>query len=59
MRLLIAAAAAALLASPVLAHGYGFAGLMENTNRETLEPRTLASGKPFAAAPYELNSCTY
>lgn len=59
MRLIFVAATAALLAGPVLAHDYGFAGLLANTNRETLESLTLGSGKPVAAAPYELKSGTY
>jgi len=59
MKLILAAATAALLAAPVLAHDYGFAGLLANTNRETLEPLTLASGKPVAAAAYELKSGMY
>lgn len=55
----VAAAVALLLAAPVAAHDYGFAGLLSNTNRETLEPLTLGSGKPVAAAPIQLKSGTY
>lgn len=47
------------LGVPVLAHDLGFAGLLSNTNRETLEPLTLASGKPVAAGSYQLKSGTY
>ncbi|MFC7704151.1 hypothetical protein ACFQXB_08095 [Plastorhodobacter daqingensis] len=59
------ACAAALLglvvAAPVAAQpfDYGFAGLMSASNRERLEPLTLASGQPVAEAPYELKSGTY
>ena len=59
MRLIFVAATAALLAAPVLAHDLGFAGLLANTNRETLEPLMLGSGKPVAAVPYELKSGMY
>ncbi len=38
---------------------YGFAGLMSASNRERLEPLTLASGQPVAQAPYELKSGMY
>ena len=58
-RILAAAVLAAATAMPVLAHDYGFAGLLSKDNRETLEPLTLGSGKPVAAAPYELKSGTY
>ena len=47
------------LGVPAFAHDYGFAGLLSNTNRETLAPLTLGSGKPVAEAPYELKSGTY
>lgn len=58
-RILAAAVLAAATAMPALAHDYGFAGLLSKDNRETLEPLTLGSGKPVAAAPYELKSGTY
>lgn len=47
------------LAAPVMAHDFGFAGLMSASNRQDLADLTLASGKPVAAAPYELKSGTY
>ena len=47
---------AALAAAPAVAHDFGFAGLMSASNREDLADLTLASGKPVAAAPYELKS---
>ncbi len=48
-----------LVALPSLAaaEGLGFSGLLRD--RETLEPITLASGKPLAAKPYELQSGRY
>ena len=49
------AIAAALTAGGVQAQG--FAGLL--TGKTDLEPITLASGKPLAAAPYELESGKY
>lgn len=58
-RTLIAAAVLALVAPTVLAHDLGFAGLLSASNRETLAPLTLASGKPVAAAPYTLKSGMY
>lgn len=39
------------------AHAQGFAGLL--TGKQDLEPITLSSGKPLAAAPYELESGKY
>jgi hypothetical protein len=50
-----AALAAALMAGGVNAQG--FSGLL--TGKKDLEPITLASGKPLAAAPYELESGKY
>jgi hypothetical protein len=47
------------LATPVLAFDFGPAGIMSKENRVDLEPLTLASGQPVAAAPYELKSGTY
>jgi hypothetical protein len=38
---------------------YGFAGLMGKKNRADLAPLTLGSGKPVAAAPYDLKSGGY
>ncbi|MBP7243361.1 hypothetical protein [Amaricoccus sp.] len=40
-------------------HDYGFAGLMARDNRSDLPPLTLSSGKPVAAATYNLKSGTY
>lgn len=52
---LSAVAVAALTAAS--AHAQGFAGLL--TGKQDLEPITLSSGKPLAAAPYELESGKY
>ncbi len=54
---MIAAALAFSAALTVAAHAQGFAGLL--TGRQVLEPITLSSGKPLAAAPYELESGKY
>lgn len=61
MKALFLAAALALTAGAVTAQqfDYGFAGLMGKANRTTLEPLTLASGKPVADAAYELKSGGY
>jgi hypothetical protein len=53
------ALAAMLLASPLAAHDLGFSGLLAKSNRETLAPLTLASGKPLSQAPYMLKSGMY
>lgn len=59
-RSVLGAALSLVLAAPLAAQGaFGFAGLLSNTNRETLEPLTLASGQPVAAEQYELQSGTY
>lgn len=50
---------ASCLAAPAAAHDLGFAGLLDNRNKEELPPITMASGKPLADAPYELKSGTY
>jgi hypothetical protein len=47
------------LATPAFAFDFGPAGIMSKDNRVDLEPLTLASGQPVAAAPYELKSGTY
>jgi hypothetical protein len=47
------------LATPTLAFDFGPSGIMSKDNRVDLAPLTLASGKPVAAAPYELKSGTY
>ena len=54
---LIAAAAIAVTSMIAIANAQGFAGLL--TGKQDLEPITLASGKPLAAAPYELESGKY
>ncbi len=58
-RLTIAAGlfAMSLMPTPAAAEGLGFSGLLRD--RETLAPITLASGKPLAEAPYELESGRY
>jgi hypothetical protein len=47
------------LATPGFAFDFGPAGIMSKDNRVDLEPLTLASGQPVAAAPYDLKSGTY
>lgn len=47
------------LAAPAAAFDYGPAGILSRDNRVDLAPLTLASGKPVAAAPYDLKSGTY
>jgi hypothetical protein len=59
MKAILTGALLAALALPVTAHDLGFAGLMSKSNRETLAPLTLASGKPVAEAPYMLKSGMY
>lgn len=59
MKRFIWVAMAAMLATPVAAHDLGFAGLLAKSNRETLAPLTLSSGKPVAEAPYKLKSGMY
>ncbi|WP_417668729.1 hypothetical protein [Roseibium sp.] len=50
--------AVGLFASPVLAHDFGFAGILDSNNREELPELTLSSGKPIAEAPLVLKSGT-
>ena len=59
MKRLIATAVASLMATSVMAHDLGFAGLLDKRNRTDLAPITVASGKPLADAPYELKSGGY
>lgn len=59
MKLAAMALMAALIALPAGAHDLGFAGLLAKSNRTTLEPLTLASGKPVAGEPYVLKSGGY
>ncbi|WP_425467012.1 hypothetical protein [Paracoccus luteus] len=40
-------------------HDYGPSGIMVRSNREDLEPLTLASGKPVAGGEYTLKSGGY
>ena len=53
----LAFGAVALFATGAGAHEVGFAGLLGKA--EALEPITLASGKPLAKAPYQLESGKY
>ena len=59
--LAVALAGLAFAAAPVLAaqFDYGLAGLFSRANSQTLAPLTLSSGKPLAAAEYELKSGGY
>lgn len=59
MKKIAIALAFALAALPVTAHELGFAGLLAKSNRTTLEPLTLASGKPVAKEAYTLKSGGY
>ena len=64
-RLFAAALAAMLAASPLIAAAeplcdkLGFAGLLAKCNRADLPPITLASGKPLADGPLNLQSGGY
>ncbi|POF27980.1 hypothetical protein [Roseibium marinum] len=46
------------LAAPVQAHEFGFAGVLDKSNREELPELTLSSGKPISDAPLLLKSGT-
>jgi hypothetical protein len=63
MKGITAAALAALLAAPAaaapLCDDLGFAGLLAACNKAELPPLTLASGKPLADAPWQLQSGVY
>lgn len=59
MKTVICLALALSVALPAFGFDFGPAGIMSKDNRVDLEPLTLASGKPVAAAPYELKSGTY
>jgi hypothetical protein len=63
MKLLTAAALIALTAAPAVAAPlcteFGFAGLLAKCNRAALPTVTLASGKPLADAPWDLQSGAY
>lgn len=59
MKSAICLALALSLAAPAFAFDYGPSGILSRDNRVDLEPLTLASGKPVAAAPYDLKSGTY
>ena len=47
-----------LLASPAVAHDFGFAGVLSSSNKEELPPLTLSSGEPISDAPLVLKSGT-
>ena len=55
----VACAVAAPAAAAPLCTEFGFAGLMANCNMAELPPLTLASGKPLADAPLNLQSGAY
>lgn len=46
----------AAICSPVLAHEFGFAGILDHANKEELPELTLSSGKPVSEAPWKLKS---
>lgn len=52
----IASAAAAMVATSVAAHDFGFAGILSADNMEELEEITLSVGKPLADKPLILKS---
>ncbi|WP_421983007.1 hypothetical protein [Roseibium sp.] len=47
-----------MLAVPTVAHEFGFAGILDKSNREELPDLILSSGKPIADAPLILKSGT-
>lgn len=53
------AAMLALGASPLLADGFGAAGVLSGKNKEDLPPITLSAGEPIAQGPWTLKSGTY
>lgn len=52
-------ALATLWSAPVLAEGFGVAGLLSGKNKEDLPPIMLSSGEPISKAPWKLKSGTY
>ena len=48
--------AAACMCSAAFAHEFGFAGILDNSNKEELPSLTLSSGKPISQAPLVLKS---
>jgi hypothetical protein len=59
MKRLALAALTIAFAAPGLAFDFGPSGIMSKANHVDLAPLTLASGKPVAEAPFELQSGTY
>ncbi|SPH20409.1 hypothetical protein ASD8599_01144 [Ascidiaceihabitans donghaensis] len=53
------AAMLALGTSPLLADGFGAAGVLSGKNKEDLPPITLSAGEPIAQGPWTLKSGTY
>lgn len=53
------AAVLALGTSPLLADGFGAAGVLSGKNKEDLPPITLSAGEPIAQGPWTLKSGTY
>ena len=47
-----------ILSAPAVAHDFGFAGILDKSNREELPELILSSGKPIADAPLVLKSGT-
>lgn len=56
MKRLIAAGAMALMGTGALAHDFGFAGVLSNTNKGEMPGITLSVGKPIAEGPITLKS---
>ena len=48
-----------MLSSPVLADGFGAAGVLSGKNKQDLPPITLSAGEPISQAPWVLKSGTY
>lgn len=57
-KLLLLAVAATVFAAPALAHEFGFAGILDSSNKEDLPELTLSSGKPISEGPLVLKSGT-
>lgn len=56
MKTLIACMVAGICATPLAAHEYGFAGLLDNANEGEMPEITLSVGKPLADGPITLKS---
>lgn len=57
-KLMLLTIAATVFAVPALAHEFGFAGILDNSNKEDLPQLLLSSGKPISEGPLVLKSGT-